>query len=76
MFVVAQSFFSVVFFAVEFLINYRKPGDFMNMVSLYTTPKFSFIYDFKINKASNFDRGVFFLEFQRPTWNCHPVVLL
>ena len=34
------------------------------MVSSYSTPKFSFMHHFKINKAFNFDGEIFFLEFQ------------
>ena len=38
-FVLAQSFFSAIFLTVEFLIIYRKPFDFINMLSPCWTPK-------------------------------------
>ena len=63
-FVVAWSFFLVFFLVVEFLIKYRKPGDFINMVPYYSVPKFSFMRHFNTNKAFNFDGKIFFLEFQ------------
>ena len=38
-FVIAQSHFSVIFLAVEFLIIFRGPGDFINMLPPYNTLK-------------------------------------
>ena len=46
MLVVAQSFFTVVFFVVLFFIKYRNPVCFVNMVSPSATREFNFVHHF------------------------------